>query len=117
MVIMSGFATVLLTAVLAAQSGPGGEWFRITVVDEQSGRGVPLVELETVHHIRYYTDNNSIVAFHEPGLMDQTVFFSIKSHGYEFPADGSGVGGTALKIVPGGKALLKIRRKNIAERP
>ncbi len=58
---MSGFTTVLLTVVLAAQPGPHGEWFRITVVDEQTGRGVPLVELETVHHIRYYTDSNGIV--------------------------------------------------------
>jgi hypothetical protein len=113
---MSSFTTLLLTAVLAAQAGPGGPWFRITVVDEQTGRGVPLVELETVHHIRYYTDSNGIVAFHEPGLMDQTVYFSIKSHGYEYPADGAGNRGAALKVIPGGSAVLKIKRKNIAER-
>ncbi len=113
---MLSFSTLLLTLVLAAQPGPGGEWFRITVVDEQTGRGVPLVELETVHHIRYVTDSNGIVAFHEPGLMDQDVFFFVKSHGYEYPANAGGDRGTALHVVPGGSAVLKIKRKNIAER-
>jgi hypothetical protein len=113
---MSPFTTLLLTVVLAAQSGPHGDWFRITVIDEQTGRGVPLVELETVNHIRFYTDSNGVVAFHEPGLMDQSVFFIIKSHGYEYPADASGDRGTALQVTPGGSVVLKINRKNIAER-
>lgn len=113
---MSSFTTALLTVLLAADPAPHGDSFRITVIDEQTGRGVPLVELETVNHIRFYTDSNGIVAFHEPGLMDQTVFFSVKSHGYEYPADGFGYRGKALKIQPGGSAVLKIKRKNIAER-
>ena len=42
--------------------------FRIHVVEEGTGRGVPLVELKTVNQIRYVTDSNGIVAFDEPGL-------------------------------------------------
>lgn len=113
---MSSFTTALLTVLLAADPAPRGDYFRITVIDEQTGRGVPLVELATVNHIRYYTDSNGVVAFHEPGLMDQTVFFDVKSHGYEYSADGFGYRGKALKIQPGGSAVLKIKRKNIAER-
>ena len=30
-----------------------GKYFKITVVDEQTGRGVPLVELRTVNGVRY----------------------------------------------------------------
>src|SRR5262249_47777809 len=90
--------------------------FAITVVDEETGRGVPLVELQTVNNIRYYTDSNGVVAFDEPGLMNQTVFFHIKSHGYEFPKDGFGYRGQALAVAPGGKAELKIKRLNVAER-
>src|SRR6185436_12342539 len=33
----------------------------IEVVDEQTARGVPLVELETVDRVRYYTDSNGLV--------------------------------------------------------
>jgi hypothetical protein len=99
-------------------AGPdeGKEYFAITVVDEQTGRGVPLVELRTVNGIRQYTDSNGIVAFREPGLMGQDVFFHVASHGYEFPKDGFGYRGKPLHVTPGGTAKLTIRRVNIAER-
>src|SRR4029079_10357180 len=98
--IISSFTTALLMVLLAADPAPSGDYFRITAIDEQTRRGVPLVELETVNHSRFYTDSNGVVAFHEPGLMDQTVFFHVKSHGYEYPADGFGYRGKALKIQP-----------------
>ena len=90
--------------------------FAIEVVDRQTGRGVPLVELTTVNHLRYLTDSNGIVAFAEPGLMHTKVFFYVQSHGYEFPKDGFGFRGKALDIVPGGTARLEIDRVNLAER-
>jgi hypothetical protein len=86
------------------------------VVDRQTGRGVPLVELRTVSNVRYFTDSNGIVAFYEPGLMDQDVFFFVESHGYEFPKDGFGFRGIRLKTTPGASAAVKIDRLNIAER-
>jgi hypothetical protein len=52
--------------------------FVISVVDETTGRGVPLVELKTVGNVTYYTDGNGLVAFYEPGLMDRRVYFGIK---------------------------------------
>jgi hypothetical protein len=108
---------VLLAVRLAAQPAPdSGKYFTITVVDEQTGRGVPLVELRTVNQVPWYTDSNGVVAFYEPGLMDQTVFFHVKSHGYEFPKDGFGFAGKALRVTAGGSAQLKIRRLNLAER-
>ena len=92
------------------------KYFKIQVVDRQTGRGVPLVQLRTTNNIRYYTDSNGIVAFHEPGLMDREVFFFVESHGYEFPKDGFGFGGKRLRTTPGGSATLQIDRLNIAER-
>jgi len=93
-----------------------GDYFKIKVIDEQTERGVPLVELKTTNDIRYYTDNNGIIAFYEPGLMDQKVHFFIKSHGYEYSVDGFGYRGTALFITKGDSALIKLKRINIAER-
>src|SRR5262245_55882698 len=75
--------------------------FKITVVDAQTGRGVPLVELRTVNQARYVTDSNGIVAIRDPELMGQSVFFSVKSHGYEFPKDGFGFRGKALDVREG----------------
>ena len=90
--------------------------FAIRVVDEETGRGVPLVELKTVNGVRHYTDSAGMIAFHEPGLMNQAVYFRVKSHGYEFPADGFGFRGARIRVQPGGEATLKIKRLNIAER-
>lgn len=99
----------------ARGSEPGG-YFGIRVVDEQTGRGVPLVELETVNHLRWVTDSGGWVAINEPGLMGQTVFFFVRSHGYEFPKDGFGFDGVRLPLAAGQKATIKIKRLNIAER-
>src|SRR5271165_862527 len=88
--------------------------FRIQVVEEGTGRGVPLVELKTVNQIRYYTDSNGIVAFDEPGLFDRKIFFSISSHGYEVEKDGFGFRGKALEVTEGGSADIVIHRNNIA---
>ncbi len=77
----------------AADVPPRPRPFRIQVVDEQTGRGVPLVELRTVNQIRYVTDSNGIVAFDEPGLFNRKVFFTVTSHGYEAAKDGFGYRG------------------------
>lgn len=105
-----------LTALLLHSLIIAQQPFTIKVVDEQTGRGVPLVELRTVHDVRYWTDSGGVVAFDEPGLLGERVFFHVSSHGYEFPRDGFGYRGQALDTVPGGSATLRIKRRNIAER-
>jgi len=106
-------------ALAVASAAAGAEAprpFKIKVVDDQTGRGVPLVELRTVYDTRYVTDSNGLVAFHEPGLMGRKVFFHVRSHGYEFPKDGFGFAGVALEVREGASAQIKIQRRNIAER-
>jgi len=93
-----------------------GIWAEIRVVDAKTGRGVPLVELETVNHLKFVTDNAGRVAFHEPGLMGREIFFSVRSHGYEIKKDGFGIAGVRLTPKPGQVSEIKITRRNIAER-
>jgi hypothetical protein len=90
--------------------------FGVRVVDEQTGRGVPLVELKTVSGVRYVTDSAGYVAIDDPPQLGRRVFLSVSSHGYEFQADGFGIRGKAMDLSPGGSATLKIKRLNIAER-
>jgi hypothetical protein len=92
------------------------KYFAIRVLDDQTNRGVPLVQLETVNARKYFTDSAGFAAFYEPGMMEKKVFFTITSHGYEYPADGFGSHGLALDVKPGGSATVKIHRHNIAER-
>src|SRR3954454_16011759 len=87
----SSLLAVLLLASAAGRADEApdpGRYFAIEVVDEQTGRGVPAVELQATTGARYYTDSNGLIAFFEPGQMNRRVFFSLAAHGYEAPKDG-----------------------------
>ena len=110
-------ATFLLAFAMGAAPAPHPtKYFTIRVIDQTSGRGVPMVELKTTNDARYFADSNGIVAFYEPGLMERKVWFSVKSPGYEFPQNAFGEHGVTLKTVPGKTVVLKLNRLNIAER-
>src|SRR3954463_9590461 len=96
--------------------GAPTDYFAIHIVDEATNRGVPLVKLTTVNEVSCWTDSNGLVAFHEPGLMNQEVFFHLNSDGYEYPKDGFDNRGVKLQVIAGSEATIKIRRRNIAER-
>jgi hypothetical protein len=108
-------AAVGWLALMASLAG-AAEPHVLHVVDDATGRGVPLVELKTVNKIRYYTDSNGVVAFDEPGLLGQRVFFHVASHGYEYPKDGFGYRGVAVETRPGQTTVIKVKRVNVAER-
>ena len=96
-------SSLLLASALLPCQVDAGKPFQITIVDDQTRRGVPLVELKTVNDISYFTDSNGVVAFHEPGLMGKDVFFHVSSHGYVFDKDGFGFRGRRLTAFSGGK--------------
>lgn len=130
--------SVMILSAIGCRANPrSNRYFTIEVIDDQTGRGVPLVELRTVNNIRYYTDSGGVVAFYEPGLMNRDVFFYVKSHGYELPPDrafikavcqkhnmevppdeqlGDFLHGTMLRTTSSGIARLQNHRQNIAER-
>ena len=87
-------SVVTLHGAILLASLPAGEpavpWAEILVTEAESGRGVPLVELETVNHLVFVTDNLGRIAFQEPGLMGQEIFFHVRGHGYEAARDGFG---------------------------
>lgn len=122
---MDSFAWTRLTlatsvAIVLLAAGPVGGAdrapFGIRVVDDATGRGVPLVELSTVHDLRFVTDSAGLAAIREPELLGQSVFVSVRSHGYEFPRDGFGFRGRAVTMTPGMIETFKIHRINLAER-
>ena len=93
--------------------------FHFEVVDQATGRGVPLVELTTVHDVTFVTDSAGIAAIGAdelPELADTSVWFHVKSHGYQLAADGFGFRGVAVTLSPGGSQRIELTRDNIAER-
>lgn len=107
---------LLFALLLGAKAADKIPYFQIEVVDEQTGRGVPLVELRAVNNLQFWTDSNGIIAFYEPAMMDREVFFHIQSDGYTYPADFFKNHGLKLRPKAGGHETIKIKRANIAER-
>jgi len=106
-----GIVLFALAACLAADRP-----FVIRIVDSQTGRGVPLVELRATNERVWYSDSNGVVAVSDVWLMGQSVFFSVRSDGYRFDQKVEDETGVILSVKPGGRAELRIVRENIAER-
>jgi hypothetical protein len=111
---------LLIAAILArgpiTTSAAANDWFGIHVIDDVTGRGVPLVELETVNHATFITDSAGWIAIQEPGWAGRSIFFNIRSHGYRYPKDGFGNAGFAVDVKLGGRTTVRMQRANIAER-
>ena len=90
--------------------------FGIHVVDEATGRGVPLVELRTVNDLRYVTDNAGWIAFQEPGLMNREVFWHVNGPGIQREKDGFGFACFRALTKSGTSAEVKVKNTNIAVR-
>ncbi len=105
-----------IAAPSPSESQAQDPYFAVKIIDDVTERGVPLVEVKLTNALRYYSDSNGIVAFFEPGLMEQAIWFYIQSAGYEFPEKPFGERGKVLKATRGGSVTLKIHRLNVAER-
>ena len=86
-----------------ALEGQSHEYFAIHVEDAQ-GNPVPGATLRTVNDIELTSDDNGVVAFYEPGLMNTSVFFHVTHPGYEHASAGFGYRGKAVDVSEGGEA-------------
>ncbi len=107
---------VIIFALFAA-TAPAATPFWIRVIDQETGRGVPLVQLSTLRDgIRFWTDSNGVAAIDDAALTGHDVIFIITSHGYEFQEQILDQPAKRVHVEPGRSVELKIRRINIAER-
>jgi len=115
---LAGLAAVLPWLLCAACALPGARppAFRIAVVDRDTGRGIPAVELRTTDDRSFFTDSAGVVAVLDPDLLGRRVFFEVRSFGYEYEERSFGRPGIALDVAPGDTAVLEMKRHNVAER-
>ncbi len=115
---MGGFVlAALISSVLSqADAARASDVFHVRVIDQETERGVPLVELKTVNNVSYWSDSAGSIAIREPALQGLTVYFRVASHGYEASADGFGYRGVRLVVEAGQSAVVRVRRLNRAER-
>ena len=83
--------------------------FVIQVVDSETGRGVPLVELTPWQGPLILTDSNGLATITDPALLNKNTFWGVRSYGY------SERGGT-IQTTPGETTQMAIDRRNLAER-
>jgi len=88
----------------------------IQVIEKENGWPVPLVELRTVHQVRFVTDNAGRIGFDLPELMGRETWFTVTSDGYEVPADGYGRRGVRLTPEAGKSLTIEVARTSIAKR-
>jgi hypothetical protein len=106
----------ILFALFAA-AAPAATPFWIRVIDHETGRGVPLVQLSTLRDgIRFWTDSNGVAVIDDAALDGRDVIFTITSHGYEFQEQILDQPAKRVHVQPGRSVEFKIRRINIAER-
>lgn len=92
------------------------ECFGIRFIDQQDNRPIPLVEIETVDHVKLVSDNDGWIAIDDPELLGSEVFFHIRSHGYEYPKDGFGFSGKTITCEPGNRISISLKRTQLAQR-
>lgn len=110
-----GFGLAALLALVPALA-LGIEPCRIEVVEKGSGWPVPLVELRTIHGVRFVTDNAGLIAFDLPELMGRLTWFDVIGHGYEVRKDGFGMRGVRLTPEPGKTLKVEVQRTILAQR-
>ena len=92
-----------------AEAGTSGDrkYFRIRVIDKETGRGVPMVRFAVdAASIDHYADSAGVIAFDEAGLMGEDVYFRVEGFGYDLPLNEHQERALVLHVKPGGTLLL-----------
>jgi len=92
------------------------EYCVIRVIDEDTGRGVPLVELGLMNNVRYWTDSAGVAALDEPELVGHDVFVAVRSDGYQCLNETLLGRGINVRVRPDTISVVHLRRTMIAER-
>jgi hypothetical protein len=109
---MTRFALPLALCAAAWAAPP----FIVRVVDQQTRRGVPLVEVRLFNEVRYWTDSAGVAALFEPSLEGKRAYLGITSHGYECTKSFFEHPGVVATVRAGASVTVEVRRKMIAER-
>jgi len=115
-VLQCSMLSLFMLGASCAQKPLTDNYFEIQIIDSETRRGIPLVELSTLSKVSYITDSQGYIAFYEPGLMEGKLYFLVECEGYLYPKDMTGRSALSLNISAGGSAVVEMRRIQAAER-
>jgi hypothetical protein len=108
---------VLLTCfILTSFATVPTNYFSLQFVDSETGRGIPLVEIETTNRVRYFSDSAGRIAIRPGALGSDSIFFHVRSHGYQMQKSEQKTQGIMVVLEPGKAQTVTLNRVNIAER-
>jgi len=107
---------LLFFIVLTSCTHAPNHYFSLQFVDSVTGRGVPLVEIETMNRGHYISDSAGRIAIRPGAVGSDTLFFSVRSHGYEMPDKEKKLQGIIVTPEAGKAQIVELSRINIAER-
>jgi len=107
---------LIVAWLLCLPLAQAGNPCRILVTDAETGWPVPMVKLETTHHVAFFTDNAGVVAFDLPELMGQETWLSVSSDSYEVAPDHFDFRGIRITPERGETIEVKVKRTSIAKR-
>ena len=110
------WAVAVVAGVPEVSAALPGEPCAIEVVEAGTGWPVPMVELRTLHNVRFVSDNAGMIAFDLPELMGRETWFGVHGPGYGVAADGFGMRGVRLTPEPGKSLRVEVKRTGIAKR-
>jgi hypothetical protein len=102
--------------ITCTDHSPESKYFEIRVIDRETGRGIPLIGLTPLNNATLFTDSKGFIAFYEPGLMHENLYFKIDGEGYQFKRDKTGREAVTLFTKPGDSATILMTRTVPAER-
>jgi len=105
-----------LCLVGAGKAAVAVEACQIRIVDVANDWPVPLVQLKTIHNVRFVSDNAGIICFDLPELMNIETWFHVEGHGYTVKKDVFGYTGVRLIPRPGRTLTVKVQRQLPAKR-
>ena len=107
----------LLLAVPPALWGQRAAAHIVRVLDGETGRGVPMVQLCATSAACFWSDSAGVIALDEDSFFGREVAFAIDTRGgYSAPRDFFGEPGATLSIRHGGDSTIRLRRDQPAER-
>lgn len=114
--VLNSVLVTLTCLIFTSGASVSANYSSLQFVDSETGRGIPLVEIETTNRIRYISDSAGRVAIKPGELGSPVIFFHVRSHGYQMQKSEEGALGITLVLEPGKAQTVTLDRINIAER-
>ncbi|MEZ5569496.1 MAG: hypothetical protein R3E54_14325 [Halioglobus sp.] len=107
---------LLVLSFVAGCSTVRPVYFGLQFIDDETGRGVPLVEISSTNAVTYISDSAGWVAVNPRDFETEMIYFSVRSPGYSPREHIDGFPGIRVSLRAGGRRIVPLQRTSVAQR-